>query len=64
MRRSQSGQALVGVLVVMILIFLLAGAVSVGASSLLIRMRAIGSDVTHDSALHSAVAAAASHAAP
>jgi len=47
----------------MTLIFLLAGAVSVGASSLLIRMRSTGSDVTDDFTVQSAVAAAASHAA-
>lgn len=63
LNRPQSGQALVGVLVVMILIFLLAGAVSVGAGSLLTRMRTTGSDVTDDFAVQGAVAAAASHAA-
>ena len=63
LKRAQSGQALVGVLVVMILIFLLAGAVSIGAGSLLARMRTTGSDVTNDFAVQGAVAAAASHAA-
>jgi len=44
----------------MILVFLLAGAVSVAATSLLARMRATSSDVTNDFAVQGAVAAAAS----
>lgn len=60
LNRRQSGQALVGVLVVTVLIFLLAGAVSIGVASLLARMRTTGSDITNDFAVQSAVAAAAS----
>lgn len=63
LKRRQSGQALVGVLVVMILIFLLAGAVSVGAAALLARLQGAGNAFTDDFAAQSAVAAAASFAA-
>lgn len=63
LRRRQRGQALVGVLVVMILVFLLAGAVSIGASALMARMGNHGQAVAEDFAAQSAVAAAASYAA-
>jgi hypothetical protein len=63
LKQRQHGQALVGVLVVMILVFLLAGAVSIGASSLMARMGNHGQAVAEDFAAQSAVAAAASYAA-
>ena len=62
LKRRQKGQALVGVLVVMILIFLLAGAVSIGAAALLARLQGTGNAFTDDFAAQSAVAAAASFA--
>jgi len=63
LKRRQRGQALVGVLVVMILIFLLAGAVSIGASALMARMGNHSQAVAEDFAAQSAIAAAASYAA-
>jgi hypothetical protein len=63
LRQRQSGQALVAVLVVTTLIFLLAGAVSIGAVSVLTRMDRTHDNLADDFAAQSAVAWAASRAA-
>ncbi len=63
LRQRQSGQALVAVLVVTTLIFLLAGAVSIGAVSVLTRMDRAHDNLSDDFAAQSAVAWAASRAA-
>ena len=63
LRQPQRGQALVAVLVVMMLIFLLAGAVSIGATNLLNRTDGTHDVAADDLAVQSAVAVAADHAA-
>ena len=60
---GQRGQAIVGVLVVMTLVFLLAGAVSIGASAVLAREAKPRDGVTDDLFVQSAVSASASHVA-
>ena len=63
LNQPQHGQALVGVMVVMMLVFLLAGAVSTGASNVLHRTDSTHDPAADDLAVQSAVAIAASHAA-
>src|SRR5262245_22989239 len=63
LNRPQRGQALVAVLVVMMLIFLLAGAVSIGATNVLGRTDNTHDVAADDLAVQSAVAVAADHAA-
>src|SRR5215471_6622613 len=63
LNQPQRGQALVAVLVVMMLIFLLAGAVSIGATNVLGRTDSTHDVAADDLAVQSAVAIAADHAA-
>lgn len=63
LKQPQRGQALVAVLVVMMLIFLLAGAVSIGATNVLGRTDSTHDVAADDLAVQSAVAIAADHAA-
>ena len=63
LRQPQHGQALVGVLVVMMLVFLLAGAVSIGAINVLGRTDSTHDPTADDLAVQNAVAIAANHAA-
>jgi len=63
LKQPQSGQALVGVLVVMMLVFLLAGGVSIGAINLIGRTDGTHDLAADDLAVQSAVAVAANHAA-
>ena len=63
LKQPQRGQALVAVLVVMMLIFLLAGAVSIGATNVLGRTDGTHDVAAEDLAVQSAVAVAADHAA-
>ena len=63
LNQPQRGQALVAVLVVMMLIFLLAGAVSIGATNVLGRTDSTHDVAAEDLAVQSAVAVAADHAA-
>jgi hypothetical protein len=59
---GQRGQAIVGVLVIMTLVFLLAGAVAIGTSTLLTRLRGPAITVESDLTARSAAAAAAAGA--
>jgi hypothetical protein len=60
---GQQGQALVGVLVVMMLVLLLAGAVAVGTSTLVVSERRPDDAVAKDLTVQSVVAASVSHVA-
>jgi hypothetical protein len=59
---EQRGQAIVGVLVIMTLIFVLAGAVAIGTTTLLTRLRGPATAVENDLTVRSAAAAAAATA--